>query len=161
MIKYKIFLTNEEREELSLIIKKGQTKAKKFRNALILLNCDKNKDRNKAITNKLISKVLDIGPRTIDRVKKVFVEEGLDVVLNGKPRQRKYDRKIDGDQEAHLVALCCSEPPEGYAHWSLRLLSDKMVELNYVESISHETVRLVLKKRIKAVAEQRLGYSTK
>ena len=84
--------------------------------------------------------------RKIDRVKKRFVEDGLDVVLNGKKNTRIYSKKIDGDFEAHLIALSCSEPPEGYAEWSLRLLADKVVELNYIDSISHETVRQVLKK---------------
>jgi len=84
--------------------------------------------------------------RTIDRVKKRFVEEGLEAVLERRPTSRVYEKKSDGDVEAKLVTLCCSEPPKGYAKWSLRLLADKMVELKYVESISHITVRSILKK---------------
>lgn len=84
--------------------------------------------------------------RTIDRVKKRFVEEGMEAVLERRPTQRVYETKIDGDTEAKLVTLCCSQPPKGFAKWSLRLLADKMVELKYVESISHVTVRSVLKK---------------
>jgi hypothetical protein len=93
-----------------------------------------------------ISKVLKIGMRTIDRVKKKFIEEGFESVLERRPTQRIYEKKIDGDTEAKLVTLCCSEPPKGFAKWSLRLLADKMVELKYVESVTHVTVRSVLKK---------------
>lgn len=84
--------------------------------------------------------------RTIDRVKKRFVEEGIEAVLERRATQRVYETKIDGDTEAKLVTLCCSQPPKGFAKWSLRLLADKMVELKYVKSISHVTVRSVLKK---------------
>jgi hypothetical protein len=97
-------------------------------------------------TNEEISRVLNISMRKIDRVKKRFVEEGLEVALNGKESERVYSKKVDGDLEAHLVALSCSEPPEGFARWSLRLLADKVVELGYIEYISHETVRRTLKK---------------
>jgi hypothetical protein len=79
-------------------------------------------------------------------VKKKFIEEGFESVLERRPTRRIYETKLDGDVEAKLVTLCCSEPPKGFAKWSLRLLADKMVELNYVESISHVTVRSVLKK---------------
>ena len=85
--------------------------------------------------------------RTIDRVKKQFIEEGFEAVLERRLSTRVYEGKADGDMEAKLVTLCCSEPPKGFSKWSLRLLADKMVELNYVESISHVTVRTVLKKR--------------
>jgi len=84
--------------------------------------------------------------KKIDRVKKRFVEEGLDVALNGRKGSRVYDKKVDGDFEAHLVALSCSSTPKGFARWSLRLLADQVVELNYIDSVSHETVRRILKK---------------
>jgi hypothetical protein len=84
--------------------------------------------------------------RKIDRVKKRFVLDDLDVALDGKKTSRVYDRKADGDFEAHLIALSCSKPPQGFARWSLRLLADKVVELNYIDDISYETVRRVLKK---------------
>jgi transposase len=109
------------------------------------LNCDEGLYSEKA-TNEQISKVLKVGMRTIDRVKKKLVEEGFDAVLDRRPTKRIYESKIDGDTEAKLITLCCSEPPKGFAKWSLRLLADKMVELKYVESISHVTVRSVLKK---------------
>ena len=98
--------------------------------------------------------------KKIDRVKKRFVEEGFDIALNGRRGERVYARKADGDFEAHLIALSCSEPPEGFARWSLRLLADRVVELNYIDSISHETVRHVLKKRNKAMETARMGNST-
>ncbi len=84
--------------------------------------------------------------RTIDRVKKRFIEDGFEAVLERRPTQRLYEKKADGDIEAKLITLCCSEPPKGFARWSFRLLADKMVELKYIESISHVTVRSVLKK---------------
>ena len=85
--------------------------------------------------------------KKIDRVKKRFVEDGLDITLNGRKGSRIYVKKADGDSEAHLVALSCSDPPRGFARWSLRLLADKVVELDYIDSVSHETIRQVLKKR--------------
>ena len=145
MIRYTIKLTKAEVDELKSIINKGSHTSQTFRAAYILLNCDEGEYSEK-ITNEQISKVLKIGMRTIDRVKKRFFEEGLETVLERRPSSREYDSKVDGDTEAKLVTLCCSKPPEGFAKWSLRLLADKMVELNYIESISHVTVRSVLKK---------------
>lgn len=145
MIRYTIKLTKAEVDELKSIINKGSHTSQTFRTAYILLNCDEGEYSEK-VTNEQISKVLKIGMRTIDRVKKRFFEEGLESVLERRPSSRNYDSKIDGDTEAKLITLCCSKPPEGFAKWSLRLLADKMVELNYIESISHVTVRSVLKK---------------
>lgn len=145
MIKYKVTLTQAERESLSEITKKGKHTYRKVRNSYILLNCDEGEFSEK-VTNATICKVLKIGMRTIDRVKKSFVEEGLEICLNGKKSSRMYSKKVDGDAEAHLIALACSNAPSGFAKWSLRLLADKMVELNYIETISHETVRKILKK---------------
>jgi len=145
MAKYKVTLTREERNELISIISKGKHTSQRFRNAYVLINCDEGEFAEKA-TNAEINKILKVGMRTIDRIKKRFVEEGFDAVLERKPTTREYDRKADGDLEARLIALSCSEPPEGHARWSLRLLADKLVELEIVDSISHETVRTVLKK---------------
>lgn len=145
MIRYTIKLTKEEVDELNRIINKGFHSSLSFRTAYILLNCDQGEYSDK-ITNEQISKVLKVGMRTIDRIKKKFIEEGFESVLDRRPTSRVYEKKTDGDVEAKLVALCCSEPPKGFAKWSLRLLADKMVELEYVESISHVTVRRVLKK---------------
>jgi len=145
MIRYTIKLNQEEVVRLRAIISKGSHSTKTYRTAYTLLNCDVG-DYSDKVTNEQISKVLKIGMRTIDRIKKRFIEEGLEAVLERRESSRIYDVKIDGDVEAKLVQLCCSEPPKGFAKWSLRLLSDKMVELNYVESISHVSVGNVLKK---------------
>lgn len=145
MIRYTVKLTKEEVEGLQSIISKGSLTSQTFRTAYILLNCDEG-DYSEKVTNEQISKVLKVGMRTIDRVKKKFVEEGFEKALERRTSSRKYEIKIDGDVEAKLVSLCCSEPPAGYAKWSLRLLADKMVELQYVESISYVSVGNVLKK---------------
>lgn len=145
VIRYTIKLTKLEVDELNVIISKGSHTSQTFRAAYILLNCDIGKYSDK-VTNEQISKVLKVGMRTIDRVKKQFIEEGFEAVLERRLSTRVYEGKADGDMEAKLVTLCCSEPPKGFSKWSLRLLADKMVELNYVESISHVTVRTVLKK---------------
>ena len=145
MARYRIHLTGEEVKELQSIIGKGFHTAHAYRTAYILLNCDEGEHSEK-VSNEQICKVLKIGSRTIDWTKKRFVEEGLDAVLERRATRREYQGKIDGEVEAHLVALSCSKPPEGYARWSLRMLADKMVELNYIESISHVSVGEVLKK---------------
>lgn len=145
MKRYKIKLLKDEVKELESIIAKGSHSTHKFRAAYVLLNCDEGKYSDK-VTNEQISKVLKIGMRTIDRIKKRFIEEGLEGVLQRKPTSRIYEKKIDGDIEAKLVKLCCSEPPSGYSKWSLRLLADKMVELNYIDYISHVAVGNTLKK---------------
>jgi len=145
MIRYRIELTKNEVEELMSIINKGLHTSLTFRTAYILLNCDESKYSQKA-SNEQISKVLKVGMRTIDRIKKKFIEEGLEACLERRPTTRIYESKTDGDVEAKLITLCCSEPPKGFSKWSLRLLADKMVELHYVDSISHVTVRNVLKK---------------
>ena len=160
MVKYKVTLTKEEREELESIINKGRHTSQKFRNAYVLLNCDEGEYSEKA-TNSEISKILKVGMRTIDRIKKRFVQDGFDAILERKPTSREYEKKADGDFEARLIALSCSEPPKGFSRWSLRLLADKIVELQIVDSVSHETVRTVLKKRLKTVESKRLGNSSR
>jgi transposase len=147
MVRYTIKLSKSEVEDLTAIINKGRHTSQAFRSAYILLNCDKGDyAQNPSATNEEIAKYLMIGVRTIDRIKKKFIEEGFDSVLQRRPSSQNYTKKMDGDLEAKLVTLCCSEPPEGYAKWSLRLLADKLVELNYVDSISHVSVRRALKK---------------
>ncbi len=146
MKKYTVTLTAEERKELKQITSKGSHKSQKVINSLILLDCDEGEHQVERSTNKEIAKVLNISMRKIDRVKKCFVVDGFDITLNGRKGSRVYKKKADGDFEAHLVALSCSEPPKGFARWSLRLLADKVVELDYIDSISHESIRRVLKK---------------
>jgi len=146
MNKYIVTLTKEEREFLSGLASKGAHKSQKILNALILLGCDSGYFQINRSTNEEIAKVLNISMKKIDRVKKRFVEEGLDIALDKRKADRIYIKKADGDFEAHLVALSCGDPPEGFARWSLRLLADKVVELEYIDSISHEAVRRILKK---------------
>ena len=146
MKKYIVTLTEDERKFLGKLVSKGKHRSQKILNALILLGCDEGGYQEKRSTNDEMARVLNISMKKIDRVKKRFVEGGLEVALNGRKGDRIYVKKADGDFEAHLVALSCGEPPEGFARWSLRLLADKVVELDYIDSISHEAVRRVLKK---------------
>lgn len=146
MKKYIVTLTEDERKTLSDLSSKGTQKSQKVLNALILLACDEGEHQIEGSTHEEMARVLHISMRKIDRVKRRFVKDGIDAALDRKKGNRIYSRKSDGDFEAHLIALSCSEPPEGFARWSLRLLADKVVELDYIESISHETVRQVLKK---------------
>jgi len=142
---YKVTLTKEERDQLIDMTRTGTHAARKIIHALILLNVDRGPHTDRSI-NEDICKVLKIGMRTIDRVKKRFVEEGLESALKMAPTSRVYEKLVDGDMEAHLIALACGEPPKGFARWSLRLLADKLVELRIADGISYETVRRTLKK---------------
>ena len=157
MIKYKVTLTKEERELLMSYTRKGSHTAKKVIHSLILLNVDQGPYAENPQTNEEVCKVLKIGMRTIDRVKQRFVLEGLGAALGVAPTTRVYDKKVDGDIEARLISIACSEPPKGFGKWSLRLLADRMVELNYVDDISHETVRKVLKKTNLSLGGSKVG----
>jgi len=152
MKKYIVTLSKDEREEFVAVTSKGKEKSQKILNALILLACDEGEYQKNRSTNEEIARVLNISMRKIDRVKKRFVTEGIEAVFNKKKGSRIYVKKADGDFEAHLVALSCSEPPEGFVRWSLRLLADRVVELGYIDSISHEAVRGILKKRNQTLA---------
>ena len=144
---YKVTLTKDERLSLLSMTKKGKHSSRKVVHALILLNADEGEHAEEPKrTNRSIAEFLQVGEGMVERVKKRFVEESLESALEDKPSEREYKRKIDGDQEAHIIALSCSEAPEGFSRWSLRMLADKAVELDYIESISHETVRRLLKK---------------
>ncbi len=156
MLRYTVKLTEAEVAELTAIISKGAHSSQTYRAAFILLNCDEGPYAHK-MTNEQISQMLRVSMRTIERVKKRFVEEGWPAVLERKVSRRTYERKVDGEAEAHLVQLCCSAPPKGYARWSLRLLADKMVELKYVDSISHVAVRDVLKKTSLSLGKPKSG----
>ena len=159
MRKYKVTLEMEERKELEAIVQKGNHRSQKMLNALVLLNCDQGASQTRSMRNEDVAAVLRISMRKIDRVKRRFVEEGLATALTGRKGDRVYERKADGDVEAHIVALSCTDPPEGYARWSLRLLADRAVELSYIDSISYETIRRLLKKRNKALEKARMGHS--
>jgi len=138
--RYVVTLDAEERETLRALISSGTERARKLTHARILLKADA------GWQDQEISEALDVGTATVERVRQRFVVEGLEAALNRRPPTREYLRKLDGEGEAHLTTLACSKPPEGYQRWSLRLLADKMVELEYIDSVSHETVRQTLKK---------------
>jgi hypothetical protein len=146
MKRYKVTLQKEEREHLESITRKGLHQSQRVINALVLLNCDEGELNEQHTRGEDMANVLKISMRKIDRVKRRFVEEGLETALGSRQGQRVHERKADGDFEAHLVALSCSKPPQGFARWSLRLLADRAVELQYIDSVSYETIRRVLKK---------------
>lgn len=142
--RYNVRLSDEEREELNNVIKTGKNAAK-IKRSHILLGTDIS-EAGKQMTDEAISQAYNVSKITIERLRKRYVEEGFKVALKGKAKGGLKLRKIDGDVEAHLIALSCGEAPEGYDEWSLRLLANTMVELQYIDSISHESVRQVLKK---------------
>lgn len=145
MKKYSVTLTEAEQEELRQLIHKGKAAARKLLHARILLKADAS-EGHEGWTDEAIRVALDVSVSTIERVRERFVEEGLQVALDRKTAQREYKRKLDGEQEAHLVALVCSPPPEDRGRWTLKLLAQKRVELEYVDSIAPETIRQTLKK---------------
>ena len=146
MKKYVVRLSREERELLKQLISSGKGPARMFTRAHVLLKADVGV-KGPGWKDERISEALEVTVQTVERIRKQLVEEGFEAVLQRrKYRQKVSRRKIDGDVEAHLIALSCSEAPEGYSQWSLRLLAEKMVELGYIESISHEAIRRALKK---------------
>ena len=157
MKKFIVTLSKKEHEELKQITFKGKHKSQKVINALILLGCDKGECQNKSSTNEEISRVLKISTKKVERVSKRFVVDGIDIALNGRKGCRIYTKKVDGDFEAHLVALSCSDPPEGFSRWSLRLLADRVVELEYIDNISHESIRRILKKTNSNLGKAKAG----
>ncbi|SRR5712691_345984 len=142
MKKYKVTLTEQEREELGHLISTGKGAARKLLHARLLLKADS----QIGWTDERISEALEVSISTIERVRERFVEEGVKAALDRKATKRVYKRKVDGEIEAHLVALVCSPPPQDRGRWTLKLLAQKMVELEYVEHIAPETVRQTLKK---------------
>lgn len=143
--RYRVTLLEEERQELQSMVSAGKAAARKLVRARILLLADQ-ADGGPGKPDQEIADALGCGRATIGRTRQQFVEEGMEAALNPKPTTRIYQRRLDGKAEAHLVALACGAPPEGRAHWPLRLLADRMVGLGYVESVCHEAVRQTLKK---------------
>ena len=139
--KYLVDLSEEECNALKHVVDSGRQGGRKIRWAHALLKA------NAGWSDEKIADAFDISVTTVQRLRQRFVEEGLDVALGARSHQpRPYARKLDGDREAQLIALASSHAPEGHTRWTLRMLADKMVELTYVESVSHETVRKALKK---------------
>ncbi len=143
--KYIVTLTDEERAELEQLTKTGRRAADQITRARILLKADSNQPSGSWIDEE-IAAALDVSTTTVERTRRRFVELGVQASLKRQPGGGRKERCLNGEQEAHLVALVCSEAPAGRARWSVRLLADQMVQLGYVESVSHETVRQTLKK---------------
>jgi transposase len=145
--KYPVTLTAAEREQLKSLIAAGTAPARKLTHARILLKADQS-PQGAGWVDEQVAEATEVSQPTVARVRKRYFEEGLEAALNRRPTNREYQRKMDGEQEARLIALACSEPPEGQARWSLRLLADKLVELEVVEGVSYQTVGRILKKTI-------------
>jgi transposase len=143
--KYIVTLTEAERQILQAMLSKGKAAARKLTHARILLKADASPG-GPNWDDATIAQGLEVGRATVERVRKELVEEGLDAALNRRRPRREYDRTLDGEDEAHLVALACSQAPEGRSRWTLRLLADRMVRLEYVDAVSKDTVSRVLKK---------------
>ncbi len=144
--KYRVTLTAAEREELGGLLARGKADVRRLKHAQILLKADQAEGRP-AWPDTRIAEALDAGITTVERIRQRFVEEGLAAALSPyRGGKRIYQRKLDGTKEAHLIALACSKPPDGCGRWTLRLLARRMVELAYVDRLSHETVRQTLKK---------------
>lgn len=143
--KYPVILSDTERDELKRLIAAGTSTARKLAHARILLKADESPEGDGWVDER-VADAVEVSQPTVARVRRQYFEEGLQDALNRRPPKREYHRKLDGQQEARLVAMACSEPPEGQARWSLRLLADRLVELEIVENISYQTVRRTLKK---------------
>jgi transposase len=139
MKRYKVELTKEERGELHKLISSGIAPARKLTRARILLRVDA------GTTKSEVSRALDVSINTVTNVCRTFQTQRLEAIERKKP-DREYEHSLDGEAEAHLIAVACSEPPEGRERWTLRLLQNEMVKRKYVDEVSHETIRTVLKK---------------
>ena len=151
-LKYKVELSESERRHLGQIASRGETSARKVKRALVLLKADE------GLIDRDIASGLLISTSTVGRVRTRFVKEGLDGALNERTRPGQK-RKLDGRQEAHLIAVACSDAPEGHTDWTLQLLADKAVAMGFAESISLETVRQILKKTNSNRGRRRSGAS--
>lgn len=155
MKKYHVTLTTDERQQLQAIITKRNAESQAVKRAYILLAADENQPS--WLKDEQIKATYRVSIRSIERLRERFVEDGFEVALQGKKREKYKDVVFDGAVEAHVIALRCSEPPTGYARWSIRLLAEKMVELNYVEAIGRETVRKLLKKTRSSLGVSKVG----
>jgi len=152
-----VVLSEEERARLHTMIGRGVAPASALTHARILLKANQG-EAGPGWTDAAIAVALEVNPATVARVRQHYVTAGLEVALHRKPPARQYHRRLDGEQQARLVALACSAPPEGKKRWTLRLLAKRMVELEVVESVSYETVRQALKQPAEAVADPALVH---
>jgi len=142
---YRVTLTSDERRTLKKLVSSGKTAARKITHARILLLTDENSEEGNN-TDQSIVQSLQVSVVTVERVRQRFVEQGLESALNRQVQKNRKSKKLDGKAEAFLVATACSAAPEGRKSWTLRLLADRLVECEIVDSISHETIRKALKK---------------
>jgi len=156
--RYTVTLTETERTYLKQLIAAGTESARKLTHARILLKADQGPD-GPGWVDKAIAEAVEVSQPTVSRVRKQYVQEGLEAALNRRPPTREYVRKLDGEQEAKLIALACSKPPKGEVRWTQRLLADKLVELEVVDAVSYQTVRRVLKKTISSRTSRSSGAS--
>jgi transposase len=146
MKKYRVKLSEEQRRQLEQEVKAGKRPAHQLTHARILLKADEG-EYGPGWSDEQIREAVEVSVPTIERVRRRFDEHGLEDAITRRPQpERPSKRKIDGEQEAHLIALCCSQAPDGYERWSMRLLADKLVQLGYVEQVSYKTVWETLKK---------------
>jgi Homeodomain-like domain len=143
--RYKVTLTDEERQALLALLSKGKAAAHKLTRARILLQADQS-PQGPAWSDAQIQQALHVGRMTVERTRQALVEHGMDAALHRKQRATPGHQKFDGEKDAHLIAVACSTPPQGQKRWTLQLLADKMVELEHFESITAETIRQHLKK---------------
>jgi hypothetical protein len=143
--RYVVRLTDAEREYLKDLVGSGTAAARKLLHARVLLKADAG-PHGPGLVDDAIAEAVEVSQPTVFRIRRQYVGGGLEAALHRRPPTREYQRKLDGAQEAHLVALACGTPPEGHARWSLRLLADKLVELEVADDVSYQTVRRVLKK---------------
>jgi transposase len=148
--KYIVTLTDDERAQLLALTKRGKVSARRLTRAHLLLQADA------GLSDEAVAQALHVGTATVERIRKRFVEEGLEAALAERPRPGGQ-RKLDGKQEAFLIALACSAPPEGRTCWTMQLLAEKLVELQVIEAISDETVRRTLKKTSSSRGRRRRG----
>lgn len=155
---YNVKLSSDERLELFELIGKGKANKEKLNRARILLKADCGEE-GEHWNDKKIAEAFYVTTQTVERIRQSLVKEGFKATLNRKPATNHRKRVIQGEEEAHLIALSCSEPPEGCCRWTLRLLADKMIELNYIESVCPETIRTTLKKMKLSPGKKKNGAS--
>ena len=155
---YKVTLNDEERFFLNDVTSRGRAAARKLNHAHILLKADQS-ENGPGWDDQRISKSFNVSVPTVERIRKNFVEEGLESALDRRAPCRTRSCKFDGEKEAQLITLACSTPPDGHTRWTLRLLADKLVELNHFDELSYETVRQVLKKTNSSLGSKSNGAS--
>lgn len=154
-----VILTPQQRQQLETLVRTGQSPARQLTRARILLHLDRSQERR--CNDAQIAHALHCHPNTVGNVRRRFVAEGLEATLTDKPMGPTQPRKLTGDLEAKITVLACSNPPEGFARWSVRLLSTRVVELGYLPSFSRESARLLLKKTNSSPGGSRPGVSAR